>query len=67
MRAAYGGLLAPLGTLTRLELLSEGTVADDRTRLYRATYGDTRVSVSVRIGPGGGFTGWQLTPLARSP
>jgi CubicO group peptidase (beta-lactamase class C family)/imidazolonepropionase-like amidohydrolase/Tol biopolymer transport system component len=67
MRSAYGGLLSPLGPLTRLELLSEGTVADDRIRLYRATYGDTRVSVSVRIGPGGGFTGWQLTPLARSP
>ncbi len=67
MRAAYGGLLAPLGALTRLELLAEGTVADDRTRLYRATYGDTRVSVSVRIGPGGGFTGWQLAPLDRSP
>lgn len=67
MRAAYRGLLAPLGTLTQLELLAEGAVADDRTRLYRATYGDTRVSVSVRIGPAGGFTGWQLAPLDRSP
>jgi len=67
MRSAYGGLLSPLGPLTHLELVSEGMVADDRTRLYRATYGDTRVSVSVRIGPGGGFTGWQLAPLDRSP
>lgn len=61
MSAAYARLLGPLGSLTRLELLAKGSEADDRTFVYRATYGEVRVLVNARFGPGGRLTGWQLS------
>ena len=67
MRAAYAALLGPLGPVRRLELLEEGTVADDRTRRYRAIYDAAVIGIAVRFGPGGGVTGWQLSRLPSAP
>jgi CubicO group peptidase (beta-lactamase class C family)/imidazolonepropionase-like amidohydrolase len=67
LRDAYAGLLKPLGPLRRLELLEEGTVADDLTRRYRAVYDSAVIGVAVRFGPAGGFTGWQLSRLPSAP
>jgi hypothetical protein len=67
LRDAYAGLLKPLGPLRRLELLEEGTVADDLTRRYRAVYDSAAIGVAVRFGPAGGFTGWQLSRLPSAP
>ncbi|MBC7844018.1 MAG: serine hydrolase [Gemmatimonadaceae bacterium] len=61
MSAAYARLLQPLGALTRLELLSTGVLADDRTFVYRAIYPDAVVLVNARVGPRGGLTGLSLT------
>jgi hypothetical protein len=61
MGPAYARLLRPLGTLTRLELLATGTLADDRTFTYRAVYPEAVVLVNARIGPRGGLTGLTLT------
>jgi CubicO group peptidase (beta-lactamase class C family)/imidazolonepropionase-like amidohydrolase/Tol biopolymer transport system component len=67
LRDGYAALLGPLGSLRRLELLDEGTVADDLTRRYRAIYDSAVIGVAVRFGPAGGFTGWQLSRLPSAP
>ena len=61
MSAAYKRLLESLGPLGKLELLRAGELADDRTFLYRASFGEVRVNVDVKIGPKGRLTGWVLT------
>ncbi len=61
MGAAYARMLQPLGALTRLDLLSTGNVADDRTFTYRAVYAEGVVMVNARTGPNGGLTSLQLS------
>lgn len=63
MSAAYRRLLEPLGALQTLELLDRGEEGDDRIYVYRATFANGPLRVTVKIGPGGGLTGLQLARM----
>jgi CubicO group peptidase (beta-lactamase class C family) len=61
MSKAYAGMLAPLGALKSLALVAGGLEGDDRTFIYLALFENGTVRATLKIGPGGGLTGLQLT------
>ena len=63
MRAALQAQLAGLGRPDDLTLLAREQVGDDTEFVYRATWGDQRMRVTLSIGPDGGLTNFVfITP-----